>query len=230
MSFILSLETATNVCSVALHKEGELISLAELHLENIHSQKLLGLIEHVLDQASMKVSDLNAIAISGGPGSYTGLRIGASVAKGLSFAQKIPLISVCTLEALAHQCLPFAEENSYILPMIDARRMEVYALLMDDLGELVLKVQPFLLEDNPFQSIFNENRTIYILGDGAMKAVSLLNYSKIVHLPYLNSAKSIGDLAWIKFQIQDFCDIAYYEPNYLKEFKVLQSSKNPFLQ
>jgi tRNA threonylcarbamoyladenosine biosynthesis protein TsaB len=230
MAYILSIETATHVCSVAIHQNGQLKAITELHIENSHSQKLLDIIDFTLNQVGIQAIDLNAVAVSGGPGSYTGLRIGVSIAKGLAFAGKIPLIGICTLEALGLQALPFAEPQSYILPMIDARRMEVYGMLLDNEGNVKMKVQPFLLEENPFEVLYGEGKTIYTLGDGADKASSIMNYSKLVHLPYVNSAKSVGQIAWKKFEAQQFSDIAYYEPNYLKEFRVLQSAKNPLLQ
>ena len=229
MAIILSIETATNVCSVAVHNKGVLLSLSELHLENSHSQKLMDLIAHVLKQTGLASVDFDAIAVSGGPGSYTGLRIGVSVAKGLAFAGKIPLINVCTLTALAAQVFSFAENNSLIIPMIDARRMEIYGMVLRGNGEVIEDAQPFLLEEEPFHNLIEAGGKIYILGDGAEKAKGTISYEGAVFLPFENSAKTIGTLAWDKYQKNDFCDIAYFEPNYLKEFRVLQSTKNPLL-
>jgi tRNA threonylcarbamoyladenosine biosynthesis protein TsaB len=229
MSFIVSIETATKVCSVALHENGNLCSIRELDAENAHSQNIIGFIDQVLKERELAIKDLSAVAVSAGPGSYTGLRIGVSVAKGLAFASKIPLISIGTLEALGSQVFSQAEVNSYVIPMIDARRMEVYGMVFNDKGETIVPAQPFLLEENPFQNLIDKGRPLYFLGDGSEKAKSKINSSKAIFLPNLNSANAIGELAFKKFSKKEFVELAYFEPNYLKEYRVLTSTKNPLL-
>src|SRR6188508_2360835 len=132
MPLILSLETSTTVCSVAIHRGQNLLASAEVHIEQSHASKLAILIEEVRKLAGIELKELSAIAISSGPGSYTGLRIGTSTAKGLCYALNIPLISINTLEVLAHLMSSLNFNNSLLCPMIDARRMEVYCLLTDD--------------------------------------------------------------------------------------------------
>jgi tRNA threonylcarbamoyladenosine biosynthesis protein TsaB len=228
MALILSIETATKVCSVAVHQKGILLGMNEIHLDNVHSQKIMGLISALLGQLNVEVEKLDAVAVSSGPGSYTGLRIGVSVAKGLAFALNIPLIDISSLDALASQVIPFCEKNSHIIPMIDARRMEVYAIVTDCDGVIVEKPSPVVIEGNPFIS-YLETGLVYFLGDGAEKAKEVLSHQNARFLSILNSSKSLGKIAYQKFLDSKFQDLAYFEPNYLKEFRVLSSKKNPFL-
>lgn len=228
MALILSIETATKVCSVAVHQKGILLGMNEIHLDNIHSQKIMGLISSLLDQLNIEVEKLDAVAVSSGPGSYTGLRIGVSVAKGLAYALNIPLIDIPSLDALASQVIPFCEKNDHIIPMIDARRMEVYAIVANSDGVIVEKASPVILEGNPFIS-YLETGLVYFLGDGAEKAKEVLKHQNARFLSKFNSSNALGGLAYQKFVDSDFEDLAYFEPNYLKEFRVLSSKKNPFL-
>lgn len=228
MALILSIETATKVCSVALHQKGILLGMSETHLENVHSQMIMGLISSLLDQLGVEVEKLDAIAVSSGPGSYTGLRIGVSVAKGLAFALDIPMVGISSLEALASQAIPFCEKSDHIIPMIDARRMEVYAIVTDGDGCIVEKASPVVLESSPFEC-YLETGLVYFLGDGAEKAKEVCIHQNARFLSNLNSSKALGELAYKKFVGSEFEDLAYFEPNYLKEFRVLSSKKNPFL-
>lgn len=228
MALILSIETATKVCSVAVHQKGILLGINEIHLDNVHSQKIMGLISSLLEQLGVESQKLDAIAVSSGPGSYTGLRIGVSVAKGLAYALDIPLIGVPTLEALASQVIPFCEKSDHIIPMIDARRMEVYAIVSDYNGSVLEKAAPVVLESNPYIN-YLEKSLVYFLGDGAEKAKEVLSHQNARFLSNLNSSKSLGNIAYQKFLESEFEDLAYFEPNYLKEFRVLTSKKNPFL-
>lgn len=228
MALILSIETATKVCSVAVHQKGILLGMNEIHLDNVHSQKIMGLISSLLGQLNIEVEKLDAVAVSSGPGSYTGLRIGVSVAKGLAYALNIPLIDIPSLAALASQVIPFCEKNDHVIPMIDARRMEVYAIVANSDGVIVEKASPVILEGNPFIS-YLENGLVYFLGDGAEKAKEVLKHQNARFLSKFNSSNALGGLAYQKFVDSDFEDLAYFEPNYLKEFRVLSSKKNPFL-
>lgn len=228
MALILSLETATSVCSVALHQKGELIALMELHQDNVHSQKLMLLVEDIFDKSGLNVADLSAVSVSSGPGSYTGLRIGVSIAKGLAFAHDIPLIGIDTLEALAFQVRQVLAKGEHVVPMMDARRMEVYMAVFN--ADFIQKepIQPKIIETNPFLEYLNQGR-VFFLGDGVAKLKEVLNHPNSVFLKNLNSATSVGELAYLKFENKEFVDLAYFEPNYLKDFRVIASKKNPLL-
>ncbi len=228
MALILSIETATQVCSVAVHREGQLLGLFELHLNNMHSQSLVKLIDELLLSLSLTIRGLDAIAVSSGPGSYTGLRIGVSVAKGLAFAHDLPLIGVDTLHALGLQLKSIAQKKDYIIPMIDAKRMEVYASVLNGVGEMIEGAKPVILDNNSFEQYLEKGK-VYFLGDGALKFKSLMSKYEAIFLPLQNSSISVGVLAFEKFKNSQFEDLAYFEPNYLKEFRVLKSTKNPFL-
>lgn len=228
MALILSIESSTKVCSVAIHEHGVLVGILELHQENVHSQKLMMLVKDLLDRTSLRASELQAVAVSSGPGSYTGLRIGVSIAKGLAFAQEIPLIAVDTLEAMAHQVKVFARDSDVIIPMIDARRMEVYVAVYDaDLRNLE-PLAPRIIESNPFLE-YLEKRKVFFLGDGVEKLKAILDHPNSVFLEKLNSASSVGELAYSNYKENQIEDIAYFEPNYLKEFRVIASKKNPLV-
>jgi tRNA threonylcarbamoyladenosine biosynthesis protein TsaB len=228
MALILSIETATTICSVALHREGKLVRFSELDQENVHAKHLMLSVEGIFNESGLKPSDLAAVAISSGPGSYTGLRIGVSVAKGLAFAFNIPLIAVDTLEALAYQASPLCDSNDIIIPFLDARRMEVYTAVYNGNVENLESLHALEVEENPFRN-YLENGRVFFLGDGLKKLKPFLDHKNAVFLSNLNSAVSVGILAFQKFSKGCFEDIAYFEPNYLKEFRVLASKKNPLL-
>jgi tRNA threonylcarbamoyladenosine biosynthesis protein TsaB len=228
MAFILSIESSTTICSVAIHEKGTLVGLFELHQDNVHAQKLMLLVEGLMGRVGLKSDELQAIAVSSGPGSYTGLRIGVSIAKGLAFAHDIPLIGVDTLEAMARQVIPFVQEGDLVIPMMDARRMEVYMAVYDAYLRKLEPVEPRVIESNPFLKYLKEKR-VFFLGDGVKKLREILYHPNSVFLDKFNSATSVGEIAYRKFEERVFEDIAYFEPNYLKEFRVVASKKNPFL-
>lgn len=228
MSKILSIETSIAVCSVAIHENGELLALAELHQDNVHGSKLVPLIKSLLVQADYSPSSLDAIAVAQGPGSYTGLRIGVSTAKGLAFAHDLPLIGVDSLDGLGGQLVGLVESGSFIVPMIDARRMEVYAKVLDAKGKTIAPLKPVILEEGVFNEFLNSG-LVYFLGNANKKTEAFLNHSNGRYIDKLNSAVGLGKLAYQKFIEKDFADIAYFEPNYLKDFLVLKSKKNPLL-
>ncbi|WP_026899306.1 tRNA (adenosine(37)-N6)-threonylcarbamoyltransferase complex dimerization subunit type 1 TsaB [Daejeonella oryzae] len=220
-NLILLLETATSSCSVALAENGNVLACKELNEQNVHASHITLFIEEVMNSAGKRYSDLNAIAVSKGPGSYTGLRIGVSTAKGLCFALDIPLISVNTLEAMADGARAIINSgNSELLfsPMIDARRMEVYtALYSSDLKE-INPVKALILEENSF-SEFLDNKQIVFFGNGAEKCKPLYSsYEHAIFLDYENSASDLNQLALQKYKSQIFEDVAYFEPFYLKDF------------
>lgn len=228
MSILLSIDTSIDVCSVALHENGRLLGLMELHQGNIHGSKLVPCIKSLMDQSGYKMKDLDAVAVARGPGSYTGLRIGVATAKGLAFAHDLPLIGVDSLDALGRQVVGNAEQGSYIIPMIDARRMEVYATVLNHEGKTLLASRPEILDENPFQE-FLEKGMVYFVGNANEKAKKCFLSPHAVFRDCLNSASGVGEIAYEKFVRGDIADIAYFEPNYLKEFMVLKSKKNPLL-
>lgn len=229
MAFILSIETSTQVCSVAIHQDGNLRGASETTYENAHAKQLMLSIQELLSKSDLTAKELDAIAVSSGPGSYTGLRIGVSVAKGLSYALDKPIIAIDTLQALAKQAIPVLKnQKSLIVPMIDARRMEVYTAVFDHELKFVKDVQAMVLEEGVFLDEL-ALREVHFLGDGSEKLKELLRHPNAYFHPLLNSSKSVGELAYEKYLRQDFADLAYFEPNYLKEFRVLASKKNPLL-
>ena len=227
MARILSIETSTQVCSVAVHDSGSLLSLAEITEPGVHAEQLMQLVLDVIAKASLQLSELDAIAVSEGPGSYTGLRIGVSTAKGLAFGLNLPLISINTLQALASAV--DAAEGELIIPVLDARRMEVYREVFDFNLNSVSKLDSEILEEGAFQN-FLEKGQVYFVGNALEKVKAFISSTNAQFISDLSfSAAHLGKLAWSKFQNQDFADIAYFVPNYLKEFKALHSKKNPLL-
>lgn len=226
MALILSIETATNVCSVAIHREGVCLGFSETTAEHAHARQLMLAIQELLMRLDLVSSDIQAVAVSAGPGSYTGLRIGASVGKGLAYALNIPLIGIHTLEALAYQAVPYLKESSdMIIPMIDARRMEVYAAVIDANLSIRQAAHPVILDEHSFQEELSMG-TVHFLGDGSQKLQMLVSHRNALFHDDLNSARTVGVLAHNKFLGKEFVDLAYFEPNYLKEFRVLASKKN----
>lgn len=220
MAYILSIETATKVCSVALHQQGALIVSQHLHIDKSHSGLLTVIIQNVLSNAGLEMADLQAIAVSAGPGSYTGLRIGASTAKGLCYALEIPLISVNTLEAMALDVARFVPEGALLCPMIDARRMEVYSLLANKQLDVISPAAPKVIDEKSFQQEL-EQYPVYFFGDGAEKCKAVLGHHPNAHFveDVVPSAVPIGKRAFQLFEKEQFEDVAYYEPVYLKEFQ-----------
>lgn len=219
---LLSLETSSPICAVALHHvaDGRLLGQAELRLEKSHSTHLTVLIEQLVANTGHALTDLAAVALSDGPGSYTGLRIGAAAAKGLCFALDVPLLAVGTLPALAHQVAartPRAADYLYC-PMLDARRQEVYtALYRADDSEILAPNN--LVLDATTLSEHLAHRAVLFFGSGAAKFQALVgdNPNAVFLAEVQPSAVSIGELALAAYHSQQFQDVAYYEPFYLKE-------------
>ena len=213
--YILNIETATKNCSVSLSKNGETILCKELAEQGYsHAEKLHVFIEEVLKETGIGVVDLKAIAVSKGPGSYTGLRIGVSSAKGLCYALGIPLISIDTLQVLAHQV---AVEKGLIVPMIDARRMEVYSAVFDSKHTKISPVQAEILTENSYAEI---TEPIYFVGDCQEKCQTVLIKDNFHFLPEIKfpSANEMSNMSYDKFVKNEFEDVAYFEPFYLKDF------------
>lgn len=223
MAIILNLETATKICSVVLTKNEKVLAKRELNEKNVHAAVLTPFIEEVVKEVGIKLQDLDAVAVSKGPGSYTGLRIGVSTAKGLCYSLDKPLISVGTIESLAHyaaqQLADSITPNHQIYPMIDARRMEVYtAPFSSDLKQLS-DVAPLIFDENTFSNLKQDQKLI-LVGDGSAKTKELFsdNPQIEIHEDILCSAEGMVSIAEEKFNHQDFEDVAYFEPFYLKEF------------
>lgn len=225
MALILSLETSTKTCSVALHQDKTLLALEEVHLEKSHATLLNVMIRDVLDYCEVNRKSLDAIAVSMGPGSYTGLRIGTSVAKGLCFSLDIPLIAVNTLEAMAWGVNRYNVHEALLCPMIDARRMEVYCLIQNTSGELLMPTAAVIVEGDTFQAYeeltVSRRGEMWIFGNGAEKCVPLMGQADWVRfIPDVHpSAQGVGALAGQKFEQKMFEDVAYFVPFYLKEFR-----------
>lgn len=216
MTYILNIETATKNCSVALAKDGEILFCEEIAEEGYsHAEKLHVFIQSVLEKASLSFKDLSAVAVSQGPGSYTGLRIGVSSAKGLCLALSIPLIAVDTLQVLAAQV---KVNSGLIVPMIDARRMEVYTAVFDAHLQKLSVVKPEILTENSFQDL---QETVYFIGDCAEKAKTVLKKENFIFLEKViyPSAREMALLSFNLFQQNKVESVAYFEPFYLKEFR-----------
>jgi len=225
MAIILNIETSTEVCSVSISSGG--ITLCEKESSDglNHSEFLTVFIEDLFRENGISASDLHAVAVSKGPGSYTGLRIGISVAKGMCYALKIPLISVGSLESLAswvaagHPERQTSEDSSILLcPMIDARRMEVFTALYNMKGELVEPVKAEIIDHQSFSEKLT-NHKILLMGNGAEKCRAHLTHSNFVYQgPFKTSARFMQFLAEEKYKKHEFEDVAYFEPYYLKDF------------
>jgi len=227
LSLILNIETATVVCSVALARDGQLIGLKESTSKNSHSSLLSLFMDEVIKSAGVEMADLDAIAISEGPGSYTGLRIGVAASKGLCFALDKPLIGVKTLQAMALGMTQFkksrpnneCEDNILYCPMIDARRMEVYCAIFNERGEEIRETKAEVIDKNSFKEYLEKNM-IVIAGDGSLKCWTL--FEKQLNAMFLEdfqaSAKFMTGLSDEKFSNKKFENLAYFEPYYLKDF------------
>lgn len=226
MAYILSLETATTTCSVALHRDEKLLAVQDFHLDKSHSSILHPLFRDMLQYCEVDRQQLSAVAISMGPGSYTGLRIGTSAAKGLCFALDIPLIAVNTLEAMAYSVKKFNQNKALLCPMLDARRMEVYCQIRDADFREVMKTQPVIVDENSFAHYLEEHE-VWFFGNGSDKCRPLLGKSpKAFFMGDIQpSAAAIGALALQKFQAEKYEDVAYFVPNYLKEFRTTKPKK-----
>ncbi|SDQ26984.1 tRNA (adenosine(37)-N6)-threonylcarbamoyltransferase complex dimerization subunit type 1 TsaB [Flagellimonas zhangzhouensis] len=224
MALILNLETATTNCSVSISKDNEIVVLKENNAASYsHSEQLHVFIKEALDEASLSFSDLDAVAISKGPGSYTGLRIGVSAAKGLCFSLEIPLISIPTLQSMALQV--DAQPDELVIPVLDARRMEVYSCVYDSNNEEVRETLAEIIDENTFQEYASE-RKVYIVGSGAEKCRGVLQHPHFIFdESVVPSAKEMAQLAFQKYSAQQFEDVAYFEPYYLKDFVLQQKKK-----
>lgn len=228
MALILGIETATEVCSVSLSLNGLCLAENSIHSGNIHASMLHVLVDKILSQTEKTLTDLQAVAISMGPGSYTGLRVGTASAKGYCYALNIPLIAINSLESLSVGVLDQTDhkENTLLLPMIDARRMEVYTAAFDTNLNEVEKTQAVILDEAYVKHITQNHEVIYF-GNGSNKAIELFKDYAAKHIPEVHlSAKGLCQIAFTKFKKQQFEDLRSFEPFYLKDFVGTTPKKN----
>jgi tRNA threonylcarbamoyladenosine biosynthesis protein TsaB len=219
LSLILNIETATSVCSVCLSDNEKIIAYKELNEGFTHAENLHVFVRDVLKESGHTIHELEAIAVSKGPGSYTGLRIGVSAAKGLSYALNIPLIGVDTLQIMTSAVVDKTEKGPVYCPMIDARRMEVYTAVYDSNLNTMVPVNALIADENTVQQFISYSK-IYFFGDGMAKCKELLQ--KFPNAFFIEnifpSSKNMAEIALQKFKEKKFEDVAYFEPYYLKEF------------
>ncbi len=220
MARILCIETSTTNCSVAIGQDKAILAVVEFDSNKFsHAEQLHSFIKEALDNANLKLKDIDAVAISKGPGSYTGLRIGVSTAKGLCYALNVPLISCPTLEVLARQIGP--ENSDYpIITMIDARRMEVYSAVFDPHYNSIQEVSAKILDENSYTELFENHEKLYAIGSGVTKFKTLTQHPDKFHfIEQKNpSAKEMISIAEGKYMDKNVEDVAYFEPYYLKDF------------
>ncbi|HBK82212.1 MAG TPA: tRNA (adenosine(37)-N6)-threonylcarbamoyltransferase complex dimerization subunit type 1 TsaB [Flavobacterium sp.] len=215
MGLILNIETSTKNCSVSLAEKGRTISCIEITEQNFsHAEKLHVFIEQILKENHCNFKHLQAVAVSRGPGSYTGLRIGVSAAKGLAYALNIPLIAIDTLVILAHS---LSVAKGHIVPMIDARRMEVYCAVLNPDYTIFRDIKAEVIDENSFSEIKTD---LHLVGDGIQKLKEVLVDKKFIFHDAITypSAKEMSILSYKKFEDKHFEDVAYFEPFYLKDF------------
>ncbi|MDG2108608.1 MAG: tRNA (adenosine(37)-N6)-threonylcarbamoyltransferase complex dimerization subunit type 1 TsaB [Flavobacteriaceae bacterium] len=226
MAYILHIETSTKQCSVALAYKGKPLSSRVLNSESFsHNEKLHLFISEVLEEANLKPKQLDAISVSKGPGSYTGLRIGVAAAKGFCFALDIPLIALNSLEILVQG--DTQAEFELIIPMMDARRMEVYTAIFDGSKNWINQTSALVLNQDSFKEIVKD-KTVLFLGNGTNKFQELIPEINLTHSFENNYPNAIDmvELTWGKYISEDFESLAYFEPFYLKDFQTTTPKKN----
>ena len=224
MAIILHLETATTNCSVSISKDDEIVVLKENNAASYsHSEQLHVFIKEALKEASLSFSDLDAVAISKGPGSYTGLRIGVSAAKGICFSLDIPLISIPTLQSMARQV--DLKPGELVIPALDARRMEVYSCVYNNNYQEVRETRAEIINEESFVEYLGENE-VYVVGSGAEKCRGVLQHPNFIFdESVVPSAEDMVSMAFEKYESKQFEDVAYFEPYYLKDFVLQQKKK-----
>ena len=231
MANILNIETSTSVCSVALTSEGEVLEHVENYEGQTHATMLSVYIKRMLHYATTRQMKLDAIAVSIGPGSYTGLRIGLSEAKGLAFGMDVPLIGVNTLKLLTVTTMFahfFDDESTLFVPMIDARRMEVYTAVYDNALRDILPPQPMIIDENSFADLLRDHHLVFC-GNGADKVKKMIQHPNAEIIEGVKPvALSMLALSEKAYRENDFIDVAYSTPLYLKEFQATKSKKKLF--
>ncbi|MDP2339144.1 MAG: tRNA (adenosine(37)-N6)-threonylcarbamoyltransferase complex dimerization subunit type 1 TsaB [Bacteroidota bacterium] len=233
MALILIIETSTEVCSVALIKDGTLVDIIESKEGQNHARLVTVFAGKLLSRNKIKSGELNAVAVSKGPGSYTGLRIGVSTAKGICFAGRIPLIAVGTLEAMTKYVIlnrvQFGiseKESTLFCPMIDARRMEVFSMLLDKDGRIIKPISAEIIDESFLSGELCEGQVVFF-GNGSEKCQKVITSPNALFLNDINaSAQHMCELVWQAYNKNQFEDVAYFEPFYLKDFVATVSKKN----
>ena len=223
MAIILNIETSTKNCSVSIADSGKIIAFKELNNGNYsHAEVLHPFIENILKEGNISKSEINAIAVSKGPGSYTGLRIGVSAAKGLAFALNAPLISIDTLTSLSFAA---SIDCGVIVPMLDARRMEVYAAVFDKQHKKIREIKAEIIDETSFSNELDRGK-VYFLGDGAHKCKETINHKNAIFIDdKFPSSREMATLSYDKYKKGDIENVAYFEPFYLKDFIVIPEKK-----
>ena len=227
MAYILHIETSTKQCSVAIGYMGKCISEKKLLSQHYsHEEKLHIFIKDALEEVNLKISELNAVSVSKGPGSFTGLRIGVAAAKGICYALDLPLIAVNTLKLMIQPYLK-KKEIDFFIPMLDARRMEVYTAIYDKLGNCIQQTNAHVLTDSSFHKMVGDGNCL-IIGNGAVKFQNIKPkikafFSESIYYP---SAKDMCSLSWEHNFNRNYQDIKLFEPYYLKDFQTTLPKNN----
>lgn len=218
MALILHIETATPICSVTLADNGNMLATKETSEPNAHSASLTQFIKDLFHQSKLPMSELKAVAVSMGPGSYTGLRIGVSTAKGICYALDIPLIAVSTLQAMAHTMTLHNSIEILYCPMIDAKRMEVYNAIFTHTNEMTTPITADIIDENSYAELLVKHKILFF-GNGAAKCKTVIQHANATfNEDYIPSATDLVAIALSKYNKQEFVDLAYFEPFYLKDF------------
>jgi tRNA threonylcarbamoyladenosine biosynthesis protein TsaB len=215
MKKIILIETSTALCSVALAENGTVTAYRESSAPKAHASLTAVFVQEVLAERGLSLNDCDAICVSMGPGSYTGLRVGLSTAKGICFGAKIPLIAINTLAILAQQGK--CEQCDLIIPMIDARRMEVYSCIYNNNQERISPIVPTILDENSYKSQLESGKVLFI-GDGCAKFERIISHPNARFISVHPKAEAMSQLAMNKLIKKEFEDVAYFEPFYLKDF------------
>ena len=229
MERLILIETSTALCSVALAEDGVITAYKESSAPKAHASLTAVFIDEMLAERNLKISDCDAVCVSMGPGSYTGLRVGVSTAKGLCFGSRKPLLAVGTLDTLAAQAYAEAEADGnyrFIIPMVDARRMEVYTAVFEN-GVQITETAPAIIDENSFSDLLEQGPCLFI-GDGAGKCADVIKHPNAHFLQCWPKASSMLAPAMKAYKEKRFEDVAYFEPFYLKEFVATVSKKKLF--
>ena len=229
MPLILNIETATNVCSVTLAKGKQIIANKISYEEKSHSELLTVFIEQIVKEQKISLKDLDAVSVSKGPGSYTGLRIGVSTAKGIAYGIDKPLIAISTLQTMAYQVIfeqKIEDKNTLFCPMIDARRMEVYNAFYNLKGEQVREIKAEIIDEISYKDILDNQKVIFF-GDGSNKCKNIITHKNAFFIENITPLSNyMIDLSIKSFEKHQFENVAYFEPFYLKNFIATKPKKN----
>lgn len=226
MAYLLHIETAADFCSICLSENENSLVEHSTKQKNTHAAQITLLIEAALSDAGIQLSNIDAVALSAGPGSYTGLRVGSSTAKGICYALDRPLIAVDTLKALAWASHDLHQKAAIYVPMIDARRMEVYTALYDEQLNEIAPTSAKIIDQDSFSDYFDRGQQLVFSGNGASKCQEYLNHPLASFLSAPIKASNLVHLAYASYQKKDFEDLAYFSPNYFKAPNITQPKRN----